>query len=90
MKKYFVYFITVLALSIALCGCGRDKVNDNSIVISPTVSPATTIEPSESIMPELEDGAVNDEDGIIEDKDNGNATKPAESTVPAPSATVKP
>lgn len=90
MKKYFAYLLSVLVLSIALCGCGRNDVNDNTVVNTPVVTPMITLDPSPSMMPDVNDGEVKDEDGIIEDKDTGKNDTTTATSTPAPTATVNP
>ena len=69
MKKAMVYVIALsLALSVMLTGCGMD-----GRPTAPTATPKQTILP-ETMMPDLKDGVVNDNDGIIEDRDNGSGT----------------
>ena len=91
MKRLFVYFLPVLVLSFALCGCGRNDVNDNAAVNTPVVTPMITLDPSPSMMPDLNDGEVKDEDGIIEDKDTGSTNNTTSATAtPGPSASMTP
>lgn len=97
MKKLCVYFLPVFIFSFMLCGCGRNKVADNTVVNTPVVTPMITTSPSASptvspsMIPDVTDGNVNDTDGIITENDNG-ALK-GEHTVtssPKPGATTKP
>lgn len=90
MKKYFAYSLSVLVLSIALCGCGRNNVNDNTVVNTPVVTPMITLDPSPSMIPDMNNGEVKDEDGIIEDKDTGNNNSTGATSTPAPTTTVNP
>lgn len=92
MKKLFAYFLPVLILSFVLCGCGRNRTDDNTVVNTPVVTPMVTLNPSPSMMPDLNDGEVTDKDGIITDKeadgsgDNASVVSP----VPSPSASTNP
>ena len=94
MKKIFACFLPILVFSLILCGCGRNKVKDEIIITSPTPAPTVTVAPSASMMPEIENGIVDDSNGIIGDEslaDKGNdkvTVSPAVS--PSPSATIKP
>ena len=96
MKKIFAYFLPVLVLSMLLCGCGRNKVKDEVVVTTPTPTPTVTVAPSASMMPEIENGIVEDSNGIIGDesivdKENDKITvSPDPSLSPSPSATTKP
>ena len=70
MKKSFAYLAAVLLLLLCLSGCGNSNM-DNTI----EVSPVPTAMPSASpyVSPDVNDGVVNDRDGIIEDRDTGGA-----------------
>ena len=94
MKKIFAYFLPVIVFSVFLCACGRDRVDDNTVLNTPVVSPTITMTPSASpsMVPDMSNGDVNDTDGIITESDNGNSTGnlvPGTSS-PAPSASAKP
>lgn len=69
MKKSFAYLVAVLLLILSLAGCaddGRDNTN--------MVSPVPTAMPSASpyVSPDVDDGIVKDNDGIIGDNDTGS------------------
>lgn len=70
MKKSFAYLAAILLLLLCLSGCGNSNM-DNTI----GVSPVPTAMPSASpyVSPDVNDGVVNDRDGIIEDRDTGSA-----------------
>ena len=70
MKKSFAYLAAILLLLLCLSGCGNSNM-DNTI----GVSPVPTAMPSASpyVSPDVDDGVVNDRDGIIEDRDTGGA-----------------
>lgn len=70
MKKSFAYLVAILLLLLCLSGCGNSNM-DNTI----GVSPVPTAMPSASpyVSPDVDDGVVNDRDGIIEDRDTGGA-----------------
>lgn len=98
MKKIFAYFLPVFIFSFMLCGCGRDKVTeDDTVINTPVISPVITVspsvspsvKPSSSMIPEIEDGNVNDTDGIISENDNGTLNNSTTSS-PKPEATIKP
>ena len=98
MKKFFAYFLAVSVFSLALCGCGRDRVEEDNVINTPVVTPMITLaptsspSPSPSMMPDKNDGEVNDKNGIIEENDNDTTKDDSvPSTVtPAPSASTKP
>jgi len=63
MKKYLAYVLTVLALSCTLCGCGNGRTDSDKVFESPIIE----------MENDIDDGIVNDKDGIIDDDKSGNA-----------------
>ena len=91
MKRKIVY-ILVLALAVgAMAGCGRtaDKPGEEqNELLDPVPTPLPEVTP----LPDVNDGVVNDDDGMItgeEDKQSGIAPE-APATTPTPRETVKP
>ena len=82
MKKTIVYILAVMALVLALGGCGDGRVDDG-IRVTPypqtTQMPQVTPMPQVSAMPEVNNGVVNDDNGVITEDDNG----PMETKAPA-------
>ena len=74
MKKLLISMMTLSCL--LLCACG-DMHTDNTIL-------PDSMMPMESMMPDVEDGIVRDEDGEIEEREE------AETTSPAPGSTARP
>ena len=66
MKKLLACVISLVLLCSVLCGCGDDGVDDNIIV-----SPQVTAGVSPSATAGIDDGIVDDKDGVIGDNDNG-------------------
>ena len=69
MKRHVLYSAMAVVMCMLLCGCGNDRIdNEAPIIETPAVSPV--IEPSVSPLatPDVEDGIVDDRDGIIEDE----------------------
>jgi len=64
MKKYIAYVLVALVMCCTLCGCGRNRGEDMSIIESPIIDVET----------DMNDGMVEDKDGIIEDKDTGSSS----------------
>ena len=87
MKKAMVYMIALtLAFSTMLAGCGEMRGTDKGTPTpTPTISPDVTF-PTETMMPNPEDGEVRDRDGIITDGDSGAGTG---GTVTQPGTTKK-
>ncbi len=85
MKKIFATMLMTLALCAALCGCANEGDKSGMDMILPDNAPQMTQQPSNSAMPELDDGIVKDKDGIIEDKDTDLSPSAAPSGSPAPS-----
>lgn len=78
MKKLIAYAMSAAMLCTLLCGCGSDQYgNGGAFTTTPSVAPQqdTTSVPTVSPMltPDVEDGIVNDRDGIIEDN-NGTGS----------------
>ena len=97
MKKTIACVLIAAMLCLALCGCAnRNSGYDNSVVgtpLIPEVSPAV----SPMVTPDLDNGTVEDEDGMIEEKETDRnqksdsdktTTKPAVS--PSPKVTSEP
>lgn len=71
MKKAMVYILALTMLfTVMLSGCGENRGNGNNGGTDPK---NTDILPEVS-MPVVEDGEVEDTDGIITDDDNGTGT----------------
>ena len=67
MKRSICFVLSIAAAVSLLCGCGMYRTDGGVVVETPYVSPV--IEPSMSpiITPDVEDGIVDDRDGIIDD-----------------------
>lgn len=87
MKKY-IAIIAAALLILSLAGCA-----DSGLDMDMTASPVPTAMPSASpyVSPDMSDGEVKDDDGIIEDKDTGgvNDDKDGKLTEVSPSPTTK-
>ncbi len=71
MKKYILCAMTVPVLCALLCGCGSDRMgNDNTVLETPIVSPYVEPSTSPMVSPDIEDGVVEDRDGIIEEEED--------------------
>lgn len=67
MKKAIVNIVLTVALACVLCGCGAakdDKLVDNTV---PTALPSPTVTVTPMVTPDVDNGAVTDGDGIIDD-----------------------
>ncbi len=88
MKKS-IAIIAAALLILSLAGCADGGVDDNILT-----SPVPTAMPSASpyVSPDMSDGEVKDDDGIIEDKDTGGRSDDKDGgigIVVSPSPTVK-
>jgi len=87
MKKS-IAIIAAALLILSLAGCA-----DSGLDMDMTASPVPTAMPSASpyVSPDMSDGEVKDDDGIIEDKDTGgvNDDKDGKLTEVSPSPTTK-
>ena len=81
MKRSFCFVLSFAAAVSLLCGCGMYRTDGGVVVETPYVSPV--IEPSMTpiISPDVEDGIVNDRDGIIEDDTEDRGTGSADSAM---------
>lgn len=74
MKK-LIGFLLIFALAAGmLAGCGMDRRGNNSVVETPLIDQNLIPTASPMISPDVDNGTVNDTDGIIEEHDNGSAT----------------
>ena len=77
MKKSIINIVFALALSALLCGCGADRTVDGTAgdaAASASPMPAVTATPM--VTPNVDNGIVEDKDGVIDDTD-GAAASPA-------------
>ncbi|MBE6914885.1 MAG: hypothetical protein E7472_08170 [Ruminococcaceae bacterium] len=71
MKRAMVYILAMtMVFTVMLSGCGENRTNEPAT--TPTEKPEMTIVP-ENMMPDTEDGAVKDRDGVITGSDTGNS-----------------
>lgn len=69
MKKNLFTILAIGALMLSLTACARtETMRDTREYSDPT--------PAATMMPDMNDGVVNDRDGIIEDQDTGTAPTP--------------
>ena len=68
MKRSIAILLGAALLTLLLSGCGEMKTDRPAVSATPI--PETTLIPEE-MMPDPEDGVVNDGDGVIEPGDNG-------------------
>ena len=79
MKRTFFCMVAVLLLCVVLCGCGAMGTNRDHAVVetprlpqtTPDVIPDILPEVSPLVTPDVEDGRVQDTDGIIQEGDTG-------------------
>ena len=77
MKRSIAYVLISVMLCLALCGCAnRNPGYDDSVVGTPLIPDVSPIV-SPMVTPDIEDGIVEDDDGMIEEKDTGREQKPA-------------
>lgn len=69
MKKTIACIILALILVTALCGCGSNRIDNGTTSNSQTVAPSANPYTS----PAIDDGIVDDRDGILED-DNASGS----------------
>lgn len=98
MRKTIVLMLCAAMLCVCLCGCGNRDQGNNDMVIGTPVVPEMTPMVSPIITPDVEDGYVDDRDGIIEDKDEskqdhmtgGESRKDKTTVSPSPEVTREP
>lgn len=94
MKKSIINIAFALILSAILCGCGTTADTDRP---QATAVPAPTATVSPMATPDITDGEVTDEDGIVGDidtntpnvKESDNAAKATPKASVSPKATDK-
>lgn len=94
MKKTMICMLLAACVCLSLCGCGGMSTGrDNAVVETPLIpnnSPNLNPEILPMETPNAEDGIVNDQDGIIDEGDNGaehntGVETPREGTQSSPS-----
>ena len=98
MRKTIVLMLCAAMLCVCLCGCGSRDQGNNDLVIGTPVVPEMTPMVSPIITPDMDDGYVDDTDGLIEEKNEdkkdrltGGDTKNDKTVVsPSPEVTREP
>lgn len=98
MRKTIVLMLCAVMLCVCLCGCGSRDQGNNDLVIGTPVVPEMTPMVSPIITPDMDDGYVDDTDGLIEEKNEdkkdhltGGDTKNDKTVVsPSPEVTREP
>ena len=91
MKKTVFLLLVFALLSTSLAGCGMDRMGSGVPAETPYVSPEILPEISPMISPDMEDGVVEDRDGIISKNEESpveSTSVPQESAVPSASPRV--
>lgn len=99
MKKVIACVMSLALSCLLLCACGNDRMDNTNPGV--TALPNVTDNVLPSVSPDVNDGIVDDKDGIIDDDiidDDGrngiadNDSEPSNGVVasPSPSATVNP
>lgn len=85
MKKAIISICAVLTLAFTLCGCGAAKDTDN---VLPTATPVPTVTVTPMITPDIDNGVVTDEDGVIDgDLAPDSVAGEGDATIEAPKVT---
>ncbi len=79
MRRAIGYILALSMLcSVMLSGCGENRTDRNKVTETgtpqSTAAPQSSATPTllpESMMPDVEDGVVKDDDGVISDTDTG-------------------
>ena len=80
MKKITVCILILAAVSTLLCACGdMDQNGRNDWIEAPATSPVI----SPIITPDMEDGLVEDRDGLIRENDGEEPNTVAGTPIPA-------
>ena len=88
MKKITVCVLILAAVSVLLCACGdMDRNGQNDMIEVPAASPVI----SPIITPNVEDGVVEDRDGLIRENDGKEPNAVAGTQIPgSPTPTTQP
>ena len=73
MRKQIACVLAAMLIVSLFCGCGNN--GGTTTTPAPTMSPAVTDIIPTDMMPDVSDGIVTDEDGIIDDNDTGKDKK---------------
>ncbi|MBQ7737619.1 MAG: hypothetical protein IJT62_07265 [Oscillospiraceae bacterium] len=84
MKKKTIYSLAVLLAFSFLVACGRNGATE----VLPDGSPIVSASPM-VVTPDMNDGVVRDDDGIITDSDTGNTATSRPETSPSASPAEK-
>lgn len=75
MKKTIVHTMLMLALAFSLCGCSNAKDDGKIDNVTSTIIPSPTATVMPTVSPDVDNGIVTDEDGIIDDDTIKNDVK---------------
>lgn len=97
MKRAFTFLLSLCAVCALFSGCGLDRGGNNAVTEAPYVTPDILPDISPLISPDLEDGFIEDEDGLIEDNEEqptqGGTKREAgdeSASTPSPEASARP
>ena len=85
MKNIISCVMGVALAALLLCGCGMDRMDNETLVVeTPYVSPSMAPSASPMVTPDIEDGIVDDRDGIIEEERDKRSGTKQDSTTSSP------
>lgn len=88
MKRTIVIVCALAMLCAVLCGCGSYR--DERPVQTPVATMDLIPEVSPVLTPDMDDGIVKDEDGIIENREPGVSAAPSARPSASPAVSAKP
>ena len=90
MKRAIIFVCVLTMICTALCGCG--DMRGDQPVQTPVATMDLVPETSPVLTPDVNDGIVKDQDGVIEDNEPTGTAVPSASPRPSagPAVTVKP
>ncbi len=90
MKRAIILVCVLATICAALCGCG--SLRDDRPTQAPAATSDLVPEISPMLTPDMNDGIVKDEDGMIEDNEPIGTAVPSASPKPSasPAVTAKP
>lgn len=90
MKRAIIFVCVLTLVCTVLCGCGSFR--DRQPMQTPAATADLIPEVSPMLTPDMNDGVVKDEDGLIEDNEPTGTAAPSASQRPSasPAVTAKP
>ena len=87
MKKLISMVLAVCIMASLCAACGMDRSGSDAVMETPIISPDLLPDVSPMVSPDMDDGVVNDNDGVIGDEDDRDTNDAETSVDTEPTAT---